>query len=158
MNIPDPAPRPEVPDFSPVIALLTVARRWDAELSDALRDLRLTTRKYALLGHIKSSPGISFSELARRSRITVQSAHVAVAAFITDDWVRDTTSHAGSKSVLELTVEGEKLLAAAAARLRNLDAQLGQAHGPLADALLVMMREQFAPGTQAAGGSGNASA
>ncbi|WP_394816954.1 MarR family transcriptional regulator, partial [Streptomyces lonegramiae] len=41
----------------------------------------MTTRKFGLLGHVRGNPGISFSELARRSRITVQSAHAAVASF-----------------------------------------------------------------------------
>lgn len=139
-------PRSEVPEFSPVVALLAVAKKWDADLSNALGELKLTNRKFALLGHIKRSQGISFSELARRSRITVQSAHAAVASLLTDGHVRDVTSHAGSRSVLELTVEGEKLLAAATTRLLDLDTQFGQTQGPLADALLRMMREQFPSG------------
>jgi len=78
-----------VPDraFSPVISLLTVAAVWDAHLGAQLRDLGLTTRKYGLLAHIEATPGISFSELARRSQITVQSAHTAVQTLVADGLV-----------------------------------------------------------------------
>ena len=79
----------EPPPFSPTVALLTVSRVWDAAFADALKPLGLTTRKYGLLGHIRGSAGISFSELARRSRITVQSAHTAVAAFVEAGLVED---------------------------------------------------------------------
>ena len=130
---------PEVPPFSPTIALLTISRSWDAALSDALIPLGLTTRKYGLLGHIRGTVGISFSELARRSRVTVQSAHTAVAALVENGWVADTSARAGASSRLEITPAGEELLAAAAERLVELDAAFTSAHPALADAL----RAQF---------------
>ncbi len=52
---------------------------WEALLTEALKPLGLTTRKLGLLGHIRRTPDISFSELARHSGITVQSAHGAAA-------------------------------------------------------------------------------
>ncbi|MFI1418128.1 MarR family winged helix-turn-helix transcriptional regulator [Streptomyces sp. NPDC020731] len=70
------------PPFSPTVTLLTVGRVWEAAFTEGLKPLGLTTRKYGLLGHIRGTPGLSFSELARRSRITVQSAHSAVAVFV----------------------------------------------------------------------------
>lgn len=86
--------------FSPTITLLTAARVWDAAFAEALKPLGLTTRKYGLLGHIRGTPGISFSELARRSRITVQSAHSAVAGFVSSGLVDDGTAQAGAASTL----------------------------------------------------------
>ncbi|MCR2799282.1 MULTISPECIES: MarR family winged helix-turn-helix transcriptional regulator [unclassified Microbacterium] len=114
----------ERPPFSPVISLLTVSSIWDGRLGAALKTVGLTTRKYALLAHIGAEPGISFSELARRSQITVQTAHTAVRALAADDMVTDATAHAGAASDLRVTAKGQRALAAAEALLASLDAEL----------------------------------
>lgn len=132
----------ESPPFSPVVTLLTIGRVWDAELSAALRDLGLTTRKYGLLGHIRATPGISFSELARRSRITVQSAHTAVDGLVRAGLAEDTTAHAGAASTLAVTPAGEEVLRRAAERLAALDAALRGAQPQLAEALRAAFEAQ----------------
>lgn len=129
----------EPPPFSPTIGLLTLSRIWDAALADALKPLGLTTRKYGLLGHIRGMPGISFSELARRSRITVQSAHAAVSAFAEAGLVDDQTAHAGAASSLRVTEKGESLLAQAATELTRLDAAFSTQHPGLTAALRELM-------------------
>ncbi|GCA99832.1 MarR family winged helix-turn-helix transcriptional regulator [Mycolicibacterium sp. NCC-Tsukiji] len=129
----------EPPPFSPTVALLTVSRVWDAAFADALKPLGLTTRKYGLLGHIRGSAGISFSELARRSRITVQSAHTAVAAFVEAGLVEDATAHAGAASTLRVTAAGESLLNLAADVVADLDAQFAAQHPELTEALRAYM-------------------
>jgi DNA-binding MarR family transcriptional regulator len=131
----------EPPPFSPTIGLLTVSRIWEAALADALKPLGLTTRKYGLLGHIRGTPGISFSELARRSRITVQSAHAAVSAFAEAGLVDDGTAHAGAASTLRVTETGESLLARAAEELTRLDAAFSAQHPGLTAALRALMAE-----------------
>lgn len=131
----------EPPPFSPTIGLLTVSRTWDAALADALKPLGLTTRKYGLLGHIRGMPGISFSELARRSRITVQSAHAAVSAFAEAGLVDDGTAHAGSASSLRVTEKGASLLAQAAGEVTRLDADFTAQHPGLTSALRALMEE-----------------
>ncbi|GAA1447495.1 MULTISPECIES: MarR family winged helix-turn-helix transcriptional regulator [Nocardiopsis] len=130
---------PEPPPFSPTVALLTVGRVWEASFNQALKPLGLTTRKYGLLGHVRGTPGISFSELARRSRITVQSAHSAVAAFVRAGLVDDGTAHAGSASSLRVTAEGEALLARAAEVVSRLDAEFAERHPELTEALRAQM-------------------
>jgi len=130
---------PEPPPFSPTIGLLTVSRVWDSAFSDALKPLGLTTRKYGLLGHIRGSAGISFSELARRSRITVQSAHTAVAGFVEAGLVDDATAHAGSASTLRVTARGESLLDRAAEVVAGLDAEFAVQHPELTEALRAYM-------------------
>lgn len=125
----------EPPPFSPTIMLLTVSRVWEAALADALKPLGLTIRKYGMLGHIRGTPDISFSELARRSRITVQSAHAAVTGFVAAGWVDDGTAHAGSASTLRVTAEGAALLDRAAAHVRRLDADFTAGSPELAQAL-----------------------
>ena len=129
----------EPPPFSPTVALLTVSRVWDAAFADALKPLGLTTRKYGLLGHIRGSAGISFSELARRSRITVQSAHTAVAAFVEAGLVEDATAHAGAASTLRVTAAGESLLNRAADVVAQLDAEFAAQHPELTEALRAYM-------------------
>ncbi len=112
------------PRFSPVIALIAVSASWEGRLSAALRDLGLSTRKFGLLGHIGSEPGISFSELARRSHITVQSAHTAVRTLVDEGLVADATAHAGSASDLRITEKGIQVMEQAHQRLLELDATL----------------------------------
>ncbi|OZC54649.1 transcriptional regulator [Rhodococcus sp. 06-621-2] len=121
--------------FSPMITLLTVARVWDAAFAEALKPLGLTTRKYGLLGHIRGTPGISFSELARRSRITVQSAHSAVAGFVSSGLVDDGTAQAGAASTLRVTNAGMRLLDDAAQAVTALDVQFAENHPELTEAL-----------------------
>lgn len=127
--------RGQRPAVSPVITLLTVAAVWDARLDAELRGLGLTTRRYALLAHIRGTPGISFSELARRSQITVQSAHTAVRSLVDGGLVADATAHAGAASVLRVTDAGARALDAAEGLLARLDAELADAAPGLGAAL-----------------------
>jgi DNA-binding MarR family transcriptional regulator len=133
----------EPPPFSPTITLLTVSRVWEAAYAEALRPLGLTTRKYGLLGHIRGTPGISFSELARRSRITVQSAHTAVGAFVAAGLVDDGTAQAGAASSLRITAAGEALLARTAEVVARLDASFAEQHPALSEALRVHLGATF---------------
>ena len=116
----------DAPRFSPVIALLAVSAMWEGQLSSILRDIGITTRKFGLLGHIYAEPGISFSELARRSHITVQSAHTAVRTLVDDGLVEDATAHAGAASDLHVTPKGAKILRDARSRLFELDEVLAE--------------------------------
>ena len=114
------------PRFSPVIALLAVSAMWEGQLAAILKDLGITTRKFGLLGHIYAEPGISFSELARRSHITVQSAHTAVRTLVDEGLVEDATAHAGAASDLHVTPKGAEVLQTARNRLFELDGALAQ--------------------------------
>ncbi|MBR8744875.1 MarR family winged helix-turn-helix transcriptional regulator [Nocardiopsis sp. MG754419] len=122
--------RPGPPDISPSILVLTLARRVESELNAALAPLDLTVSRLALLGHIAAVPGLSFSELARMSAITVQSAHGAVKTLTAKGLVRDHTARSGSASTIEVTPEGARLLDAAKEATATVDAHL---FGPEAD-------------------------
>jgi len=128
------------PPFSPTIALLAIGKQWETAFNDALKPLGLTARKYGLLGHIRSTPGISFSELARRSRITVQSAHTAVASLAEAGLVSDDTAHAGSASSLAVTSAGEALLGEVAVIVSRLDEELTALHPELVGGLRTSLR------------------
>ncbi|MGN2637691.1 MarR family winged helix-turn-helix transcriptional regulator [Nocardia takedensis] len=125
----------EPPAFSPTVMLLTLSRVWEAEYTEALEPLGLTVRRYGLLGHIRGSAGISFSELARRSRITVQSAHTAVATLRKAGLVDDGTAHAGAASTLRVTEAGAALLVRAAEVVARLDAEFAARHPEVTRAL-----------------------
>lgn len=130
----------EPPPFSPVVTLFTLSRVWEAELGSALKPLGLTTRKFGLLGHIRGTPDISFSELARRSRITVQSAHAAVSGFVDAGLVDDATAHAGAASTLRITPAGEEALTRATEAVTRLDAEFTSRDPELARALRDVMK------------------
>ncbi|MEQ6897433.1 helix-turn-helix domain-containing protein [Microbacterium sp. KR10-403] len=129
--------------FSPVLSLLTLGSIWDGQLNKQLKGLGLTTRKYGLLAHVRATPGISFSELARRSQITVQTAHTAVRALVDDGLVEDATAHAGAASTLRVTEKGMAALAEADARLGRLDAAFAAGGAQLTAALKGLHEEPF---------------
>ncbi|WP_225878034.1 MarR family winged helix-turn-helix transcriptional regulator [Spongiactinospora rosea] len=118
------------PPTSPSIVVLTLARQVETRLNAALAPLDLTVGRFGMLGHIAAVPGISFSDLARMSGITVQSAHGAVRTLVGAGLVRDNTARAGAASAIELTQEGARLLRAAKTALRGVDEEL---FGPDAD-------------------------
>jgi DNA-binding MarR family transcriptional regulator len=121
------------PPTSPSVVLLTVAHRIEAELGAALAPLGLTVSRLGLLGHISGVPGVSFSDLARMSGISVQSVHTAVKALVAAGLVRDGTARAGAASTIELTPEGARLLREAMAAVDAVDTRL---FGPAADPAL----------------------
>ena len=128
-------PAAQPPPFSPTVALLALSRTWEADLAELLRPLGLSIRGFGLLGHIGRAPDISFSELARRSRITVQTAHAAVAGLTAAGWVDDATAHAGAASRLRVTDDGRQLLDRAARSRADLDRRFSERHPELAAAL-----------------------
>lgn len=139
---------PQRPPFSPVISLLTLGSIWDGQLNRQLKDLGLTTRKYGLLAHIEATPGISFSELARRSQITVQTAHTAVRALVGDGLAADATAHAGAASTLRVTEKGTNALREADARLAGLDRAFVQGSPALSAALEGLHEQPFGENLQ----------
>jgi DNA-binding MarR family transcriptional regulator len=118
------------PPVSPSIVLLTLSRRIESELGRDLSGLGLTVSRLGLLGHISGVPGASFSDLARMSGITVQSAHAAVKALVGAGLVRDNTSRPGAASTIELTDQGKRTLRDAMEIVGTVDERL---FGPGAD-------------------------
>lgn len=116
--------RPGPPTASTSIIVLTLAHRVESELAAALAPLNLTVARLALLGHIASIPGASFSDLARMGGISVQSVHTAVKAMVAAGLVRDRTARAGSASTIELTAKGTRLLRATEKVVAEVDERL----------------------------------
>ncbi|XVQ07223.1 MarR family winged helix-turn-helix transcriptional regulator [Spirillospora sp. CA-255316] len=109
-----------------------MARRVEVELNAALAPLDLTVSRLGLLGHIATVPGVSFSELARMSGITVQTVHSAVKALARAGLVHDHIARAGSASTIEVTDEGASLLQEARNVVAEVDDRL---FGPAADTI-----------------------
>ncbi|MEU1881253.1 MarR family winged helix-turn-helix transcriptional regulator [Streptosporangium sp. NPDC020072] len=116
--------RPAPPVTNVSIVVLTLAHQVEAELNRALAPLDLTVSRLGLLAHIKAVPGVSFSDLARMSGITVQSVHTAVKTLERAGLVRDSSARAGSASVIEVTAEGARLLRAAQEAADQVDEHL----------------------------------
>ncbi|WP_017587212.1 MarR family winged helix-turn-helix transcriptional regulator [Nocardiopsis ganjiahuensis] len=139
--------RPDAPVTSTSVLLLTLTRRIESELGEALAGLGLTVGRLGMLGHIAGVPGISFSDLARMSRITVQSAHTAVKALKTAGLVQDDTARAGAASTISLTDEGHRVLREAMGAVSGVDERLfGAEADPAQRRIGEAVRSAFAAG------------
>ncbi|TYB61809.1 winged helix-turn-helix transcriptional regulator [Nonomuraea sp. PA05] len=137
--------RPAPPTTSASIVVLTLARQVETELNAALSPLDLTVSRLGLLGHIAAMPGVSFSDLARMSGITVQSVHAAVKALAGAGLVRDNTARAGSASAIEVTAEGARLMERARAAVADVDERLfGEGADPIQRQVGDTIRAAFA--------------
>ncbi len=136
---------PEQPPFSPTIALLTAARIAEAALTRVLEPHGLTPRKYGVLGHIAATPGLSLSELARRSGITVQSVHTLIGSLAEAGLVESVVEGTGRAARLTVTGQGATTLQQIATEVAGLDAHLfvGDLE-PLVQPLLDLTRSRLA--------------
>lgn len=143
----DVAERPNTPiPVKPLMVLILHARGLESRLEDALRSHDLSIRKLGLLGHLLSSPGISFSDLARRAGIRVQSLQPIVSAMIDDNLVRTVGSVGqGRAAVLELTDVGRAALREASAVISQIedDVFADDDWAPLAGPLAAIGQAEF---------------
>jgi len=112
------------PRFSPTIALLTVSRIAEVRIAGLLEPHGLTLRKYGILGHIAATPGLSLSDLARRSAITVQSVHAVISSLSDAGLVQSKVEGSGHAAQVSVTPAGVELLARIATGVEALDAEL----------------------------------
>ena len=131
------------PPFSPTIALVTLARIVEVRLGALLEPHGLTLRKYGILGHIAATPGLSLSDLARRSQITVQSVHVLIRSLVEAGWVKSSTEANGLAAQVTVTSAGAALLAELRAELRAFDEETfdGASWEQLSTALAAVVAE-----------------
>ncbi|WP_052492516.1 MarR family winged helix-turn-helix transcriptional regulator [Leucobacter komagatae] len=128
---PQPQSSAARPGISTSIALSVIASQAQQPVDAVLRRHGLNLRKYGALRHISASPGVSFSELARRFDITVQSMHTLVAALITADLLESAIPNPGEAAELSITEAGRSLLAQLATDIAAIDAELfGEAASP----------------------------
>src|SRR4051812_21465884 len=110
------------PRFSPTIALLTVSRIAEVRIAGVLEPHGLTLRKYGILGHIAATPGLSLSDLARRSSITVQSVHAVIGSLSDAGLVQSKVEGSGHAAQVSATPAGVELLERIATSVEQLDA------------------------------------
>lgn len=137
---------PGPPPPSPTIALLVIAGQVERALEAALQHLGLNRRKLGVLGHLARSPGISFTELAQRASVTVQSMHVIVRGLESDGLVVSGAGQRGRPATITLTDAGRARLAAGMAAIAETDRAQFDDRQPvrraLADAALAVARQE----------------
>ncbi|MFD4787080.1 MarR family winged helix-turn-helix transcriptional regulator [Streptomyces sp. NPDC058459] len=110
---------------NPVMTMILQARSLESRLETALQERGLSMRKLGLLGHLASEPGISFSSLARRAGIRVQSLHPIVESMITAGLVQAVGGVGqGRAAVMKLTNDGHAALRKAGTLVAELDAEV----------------------------------
>lgn len=134
------------PPFSASIALLVVAAQIDREVQSALQTVGLSRRKLGVLGHLGRSPGLSFTELARRAGVTVQSMHTLIGTLDRDGLVASGAGQRGRAATIALTDIGRQQLRNGISAVAEIDeSAFGEASSParqqLRDALAALATE-----------------
>jgi DNA-binding MarR family transcriptional regulator len=108
---------------SATMLLIGAGRLAQRRLDAALAEHGLTLRHVGALGHLARSPDLSYSDLARRAGVTVQSMHATIATLIERGAITTADTGRGQRAQLRLTEHGTALLTTAAETARGLDAE-----------------------------------
>ncbi|MDR7188198.1 DNA-binding MarR family transcriptional regulator [Microbacterium sp. BE35] len=110
------------PASSPTMVMILQGRRLEAQVEAALKTLGLSMRRLGLLGHLSREPGISYSALARRAGIKVQSLHPIMDGLVAEGYVATVGSvDQGRAAVIELTPRGRDALSQANGIIASFD-------------------------------------
>lgn len=110
---------------SAALTMILQTRAVEARVEMELKGLGLSVRRLGILGHLRSAPGISFSALARRAGIKVQSLHPIVDALMEQGLVTAIGGVGqGRAAVIDLTQKGHDVFADANYVLMEIDHQL----------------------------------
>jgi DNA-binding MarR family transcriptional regulator len=109
---------------STTMALVGAGRVAQRRLEEALRGHGLTLRHLGALGHLARNPELSYSDLARRVAVTVQSMHSTIATLVELGAIEVDTAERGRPARLRLTGRGHELLRTAGVIAHELDASL----------------------------------
>lgn len=114
----------EPPPPSLTFLLLGAGREAQRRVDEALEPTGLTVRHLGALGHLSRQPDLSYSDLARRAGVTVQSMHATVRQLEERGTVRRAHEGQGRRAGLEVTPRGRQLLAQAMEAFARLDEEL----------------------------------
>ncbi|WP_139253068.1 MarR family winged helix-turn-helix transcriptional regulator [Geodermatophilus nigrescens] len=117
------------PPDSAAMALVVAGRAVEDLLGSRLAPLGLSLRLFGVLGHLARDEGLSYTDLARRARVTPQSVHATVGRLVELGAVEPAGPGRGRRAGLRVTGEGRRLLAAGHDAVAALDADLGAALG-----------------------------
>ncbi|HEY0813695.1 MAG TPA: MarR family winged helix-turn-helix transcriptional regulator [Pseudonocardia sp.] len=109
---------------STTMLLIAAGRVAQRRLEEALRGRGITLRHVGALGHVARDPDLSYSDLARRAGVTVQSMHSTIATLVDLDAIAVETPEPGRPARLRLTDRGRELLRTAGTIAHNLDTTL----------------------------------
>jgi DNA-binding MarR family transcriptional regulator len=113
------------PGWSPTILIMSMGRKLRAEVERELGGSGLTLRHLSALGHLGRAPGLSYSELARRAGVTVQSMQATLGQLEAMGAVeRRTRPGRGRTAELHLTDTGTRLRRAGSATIATADQRL----------------------------------
>ena len=113
------------PPVSASILLIALGRRAQDAVEHRLREHGLSYHHLSALGHLHRQPGLSYSELARRARVTVQSIQATVTHLEQQGLVdRGAATSRGRRADLRVTPGGAQVLTAAEAAIRAVDDEL----------------------------------
>ena len=108
----DPSVGSDAPAPGVAFAIMALSRRLRTEIERDLAAAGLTMRHLSALGHLGREPGLSYSELARRAGITVQSMQATLGQLEALGAVeRRTPPGRGRTAALHLTDIGGQLRA-----------------------------------------------
>lgn len=139
--VPPQVPTQRVPP-TPNVAFLVMAvgRQVRERVEARLTEHGLTIRHVSALGHLASEPGLSYSELARRASVAVQSMKATIAHLESIGAVeRHEQVSRGRRARLRLTEFGEKLLRAGRAALDDAQTHLLTPFDPADQDLITSM-------------------
>ncbi|MGY1753323.1 MarR family winged helix-turn-helix transcriptional regulator [Blastococcus sp. SYSU D01042] len=115
---------PGPPATSSALLLVALGRQVDRWVNGSLERIGLSLRLLGALGHLGREPGLSYTELARRARVTPQSMHATVAELIATGAVAPADQGRGRRALLDVTPRGRELLVAGLAAIAAVDAEL----------------------------------
>lgn len=124
--------------------LVAAGRGAQRRFEDALAEHGLTLRHLGAMGHLAHNPQLSYSDLARRARVTPQSMHATMVQLA--DLGAIETETRGRSTYPTLTVHGRRLLALAADIATSCDEALPideEATTPFRQALTLVARQSF---------------
>jgi DNA-binding MarR family transcriptional regulator len=105
-----PAAAAPLPPANAAFLAMTLGGRIREQVEGRLREHDLALRHLSALGHLHREPGISYSELARRAHVTVQSMKATLQQLEDRGAVeRRTPPGRGNRAELHLTAEGQRL-------------------------------------------------
>lgn len=119
-----PAAAPPRLDTTAAMLVIVAGRLIQGRFETELAKVGLGMRHLGALGHLAHSPDLSYSDLARRSRVTSQSMHATVRQLEELGAVRRTLAGQGHRARLEVTERGQQMLDAARQAAFALDAEL----------------------------------
>jgi DNA-binding MarR family transcriptional regulator len=118
------------PPISPSLLLMMLGRRLREQAEAELKAEGMSMRQFSALGHLAHHPGLSYSELARRDRITTQSMQATLLHLEQIGAVeRLSAPGRGRTADLQVTESGQQLLERGRSVLRAVDRQLIDAMG-----------------------------